>query len=307
MISVIVPVYNVERYLRRCVDSILDQTYSDYEVLLIDDGSTDGSPIICDEYAEKYPNIFSFHKSNTGLSDVRNIGVKKSKGEFVTFIDSDDMVSPDYLYELYALIKKYDADMSCGSFVFFDDSAVPAFESKNNNCRVYSGKDACQMLMYGKDFVTSSCNILLKRNIALENPFPVGKYHEDERTTFRYMLASVRVAITDRNLYYYYQRAGSIMHTPGKPVLDEIDAADNYYEVCKNLGVNLKRAARYKKFNLLREILQTYPDLKEYNPEKHEYAVRSIKLCAFLVFFDKNVSNHIRKIIIKILLGKTGF
>ena len=106
MISVIVPIYKVEKYLRRCVDSILNQSYTDFELLLIDDGSPDGCPQICDEYAQQDTRVRVFHKPNGGLSDARNYGLDRMKGEYVSFIDSDDYVGPDYLTVLVELAKK---------------------------------------------------------------------------------------------------------------------------------------------------------------------------------------------------------
>ena len=107
MISVIVPIYKVEKYLRRCVDSILNQSYTDFELLLIDDGSPDNCPQICDEYARRDDRVRVFHKPNGGLSDARNYGIDRMKGDYVSFIDSDDYVGPDYLKILMDLIKEY--------------------------------------------------------------------------------------------------------------------------------------------------------------------------------------------------------
>lgn len=105
MISVVVPVYEVELYLRRCINSIMNQTYESFELILVDDGSTDGCPQICDEYADKYGNVYVIHKNNGGLSDARNVGTLAARGEYVTYIDSDDYVSPDYLEVLWRLKK----------------------------------------------------------------------------------------------------------------------------------------------------------------------------------------------------------
>ena len=112
MISVIVPIYKVEKYLHRCVDSILNQSYTDFELLLIDDGSPDRCPQICDEYARQGDRIRVFHKSNGGLSDARNYGLDRMQGDYVSFIDSDDYVGPDYLKTLMELISEYDVPVA---------------------------------------------------------------------------------------------------------------------------------------------------------------------------------------------------
>ena len=113
MISIIVPVYNVEKYLNRCIDSILKQIYIDFEIILVNDGSTDSSGIICEYYHEQYPQIITvIHQNNQGLSQARNTGLEQAKGEYITFIDSDDFISPNYLYVLLKNMKMYDADIS---------------------------------------------------------------------------------------------------------------------------------------------------------------------------------------------------
>ena len=118
LVSVIVPIYNVEQYLRRCIDSVLAQTYTNYELILVDDGSPDACGKICDEYAARNPKIKVIHQKNQGLSAARNNAVPKSNGEYITFIDSDDFVSKDYLQYLVSLIQKYDAQISAGGFVY---------------------------------------------------------------------------------------------------------------------------------------------------------------------------------------------
>ena len=119
MISVIVPVYNVEKYLSRCIDSILNQTYKDYEIILIDDGSKDSSGKICDEYAKNHNNISVIHTKNRGLSAARNTGTENSHGEYITFVDSDDLISNSFLSDLYTLIVNNNADISLCNFQLY--------------------------------------------------------------------------------------------------------------------------------------------------------------------------------------------
>ena len=115
LISVVVPIYNVENYIKKCVDSILSQTYKNLEIILVDDGSPDNCPQICDEYAQKDNRIKVIHKENGGLSDARNAGIDISKGKFITFIDSDDYIEKDYVEVLYNSIKENASDMAIGS------------------------------------------------------------------------------------------------------------------------------------------------------------------------------------------------
>ena len=131
LISVIVPVYNVELYLQQCIDSILNQTYSNLEIILIDDGSTDNSSIICDINLEKDHRIKVIHKQNGGLSNARNVGVKNAQGKFVAFIDSDDYISEDYIEVLYRLICKYNADISVCRFRYVFGNVEDQVDGKN--------------------------------------------------------------------------------------------------------------------------------------------------------------------------------
>ncbi len=221
MISVIVPVYNVEKYLSRCIDSILNQTYTDYELILVDDGSTDNSGKICDDYAEKKSNIKVIHQKNGGLSSARNTGTDNSKGSYITFIDSDDLVSNTYLETLFELLKKYDADISCCDFSFFYDESEIVNEQNNILEKCLDGETALEEMLYGKMHGSSACAILMKRSIAETYKFPIGKFHEDDFVTFSYYGAAKKVAVTSEKMYYYFQRAVSIMHRPfGQSALD---------------------------------------------------------------------------------------
>ena len=128
LISVIVPIYNVENYLRKCLDSILEQTFHNLEILLVNDGSTDGSGQICQEYVEKDNRIRYFEKENGGLSDARNYGIEQAQGEYLTFVDSDDWVTETYIEELYSKLQYYNADISICNYFRFQDSNVTFYK-----------------------------------------------------------------------------------------------------------------------------------------------------------------------------------
>lgn len=138
-ISIIVPIYNVEKFLPRCVESLVNQTYGNIEILLIDDGTKDNSAIMCDEYAKKYNNVKAFHKKNGGLSDARNYGIEKATGKYIAFVDSDDFVNKDYCKILYNNLIKNDADISiCDFQIFTDTSRID--ENKEEITNVYTRK-----------------------------------------------------------------------------------------------------------------------------------------------------------------------
>ena len=211
MISVIVPAYNVKKYVEKCVDSIINQTFSDYELILVDDGSTDGTSELCDELAKKSDKIRVFHKENGGLSDARNLGMDKAKGEYITFIDSDDYVAPTYLEELYVPIYKDDADVSITPTVWFFENAQPVADNKVGY-EIASAEAAVQKMLLREKISHTAGGKLYKKELWENIYFPVGRLYEDYLTTFLVMENVKKVGITNAALYYYLQREDSIMH-----------------------------------------------------------------------------------------------
>lgn len=209
-ISIIVPIYKVEKYLCRCIDSILKQTFSDYELILVDDGSPDKCSEICDEYAAKDDRIKVIHKKNGGLSDARNAGLHIASGEFVAFVDSDDWVTTDYLETLYNCIINEDADIcECGIIRTTGEVTLSTIEVETVNS--YSTQEALKLLIEDKVFHQHVWNKLYRRSIFNGILFPVNKTNEDEFWTYQVFGNAKKVVSTNRALYYYYQRSDSIM------------------------------------------------------------------------------------------------
>lgn len=154
-ISVVIPIYNVEKYLRKCVDSVLNQTISNYEIILVDDGSPDGCPAICDAYAAKYPNVIALHKANGGLSDARNYGVQHASADYVVFVDSDDYVEPEYLESLWKLHVKYGADIAVQGVRRETESGKLLNTVESSVEHALAPKDALARMLIGKRLVFS--------------------------------------------------------------------------------------------------------------------------------------------------------
>lgn len=268
LVGIVVPVYKVEKYLDKCVESIINQTYRNFELILVDDGSPDNCPQICDEYAEKYEFIKSVHKKNGGLSDARNYGLNYVSGSYVTFIDSDDYVSHDYLEVLVGLQKKYDADICVGGLCTFYEGDEPNVTNKVKDM-VFSGLQALEHMLYQDMLDTSACAMLIPTKVARDNLFPVGKYHEDEFTTYKYYSDVKKVAVTSKSLYFYLQRRGSIMHVFGQASIDELEAADNLVDVCMKQWPDLVNAAKAKKFSDYCQVLLSTQKLKNEHPEMY--------------------------------------
>ena len=211
LISVIVPIYNVEKYLDRCVDSIINQTYKNLEIILVDDGSPDNCPQMCDDYAKKDRRIKVVHKENGGLSDARNVGMKVATGEYVSFIDSDDYVSLDFYETLLETIVDNDSDIvECGVVKFYENEK---FDKYNNDLKVtnYDTVDALDGLISESPFKQHVWNKLYKSSVALDIPYAVGKLNEDEFWTYQIFGKAKKVTRIYKTMYYYFQRGSSIM------------------------------------------------------------------------------------------------
>ena len=241
MISIIVPVYKVEPYLRQCVDSILGQTYRDIEVLLIDDGSPDRCGEICDEYAEKDDRVRVFHTENRGLSAARNLGLREARGEYIGFVDSDDWIEPDMYEVLLRRIQETEADIGvCGfSYDYLNTSECsPCVEA------VYDSVGAVGALICG-DLRKQVMNKLWSRQAAMLLRFPEGRVYEDIFTVYKVLMQANKVATVHQPLYRYRQRKGSIARTyPMKNLIDYWEAIHERYEdlkSTKNLEAELRK------------------------------------------------------------------
>lgn len=210
-ISVVIPVYNVEKYLRKCVDSILNQTISNYEVILVDDGSPDGCPGICDEYAAQHANVIALHKANGGLSDARNYGVQHASAEYVVFVDSDDYVDPEYLESLWKLHMKYDADIAVQGVQRETENGKLLNAIESSIERITIPEKVLALMFVGKEIGIFAVAKLYPRSFLQNVPFPVGKLHEDIFTTYLLLDQGAKVAIGNESHYHYVIRDGSIL------------------------------------------------------------------------------------------------
>lgn len=260
-ISVIVPVYNVEPYLRRCVDSILNQTFSDFECILVDDGSPDGCPAICDEYAEKDSRVKVIHKKNGGLSDARNVGLDKANGKYVSFIDSDDWIHPQMLEILYKGLMDNNVLISICEYKLVEHqepyTAVtePIFEKR-----------------YGMDFLITNniiaviaCSKLYDKRLFDGIRYPYGKWHEDEFVTYKLLYKAETIAYTVKPLYFYFQNENGITKSAYTTKhLDALDAMEERDKFLKQHNLlECRKLAMYKYINWLKRQFE----MTAYDPE----------------------------------------
>lgn len=210
LISIIVPVYNVEEYLIPCVDSILNQTYKTFEIILVDDGSTDRSGEICDELEKKDVRISVHHKPNGGLSDARNYGMKYANAEYITFIDSDDTISPYFLDVLMSKMIEKDADIVQCSHTSREEN----LDTGTGNEYSYNGEEGIKQFLLRKNVYVAAWGKLYKTELFKDIKFPYGRINEDVCTTYKVIYRAKKTVCLDHALYWHRMRQGSIMRSP---------------------------------------------------------------------------------------------
>lgn len=215
LISVIVPVYNVEAYLSRCVDSILAQTYKNLEIILVDDGSTDNCGNLCDEYAQRDPRIRVIHKTNGGLSSARNAGIDVAAGEYLGFVDSDDWISAEMYETLYSLIEKYKVSLAFGGrFDYSSRSHVETIGLCPLKEEVISGEEVVRRIFTWDQLDSAAWDKLYHRDLFADIRYPIGLIGEDVPTTYRLAMKAEKAVACPLPFYHYFHREGSISMTP---------------------------------------------------------------------------------------------
>lgn len=244
LISIIVPVYNVEQYLEECADSLLAQTYSPIEIILVDDGSADSSGRICDMYAQKYDSVRVIHQANGGLSAARNTGIASARGSYITFVDSDDRLDPGALARMHRACMENSAQICACSFLYFEKfgekyapgGGLPGHPLPD---AVLTPADALRAIYtpYGAPMVTA-CNKLFDARLFEGFAFPVGRLHEDSFTIHTLLGKCSHIVTLSDKLYLYRQRPGSITHASAVKVgaLDAVEALYARYVYLKERG-----------------------------------------------------------------------
>lgn len=246
LISIILPVYNCQKYLCQCIDSIISQTFTQWELIIIDDGSNDGSSEICDEYSARDKRIFVVHKENTGVSDSRNIAIRLCKGEWVGFVDADDWVEPEMYSKLYAAAIEENADVSvCGlQMDFLDKSAINAISEKR---LCFNKQESLRVLWRKKPFQNYLCDKLFRREV-VSDIFPVGQKYEDVYVLPRWFMNVEKCVVINDVLYHYRMRHSSITNCGS--MKNELDfmysQVSIFYYLCDETGV-LKAAGDVSK------------------------------------------------------------
>ena len=273
-ISVIVPVYNVEHYIERCLHSILTQTYRNLEIVLVDDGSTDNSGVVCEKYARQDSRIRVCHKPNGGLSDARNYGISRAVGSYLTFVDSDDYIDPDYMEYLFDLLSANRAEMSiCQHYIQYPSKEFWKVLSGED---VLSPKTCIERMLYHDVIDTSAWAKLYRRDLFDGILYPKGKLFEDIATTYALMMKCEKIAVGYEAKYHYVINADSIVNRPfheGKLELLEMTdkMAADVLKVYPDLEKAALRRRVYARFSTLNQMLRS-----EAYPEKRREIIRFI-------------------------------
>lgn len=260
LISIIIPVYNVEKYLDACLISVISQTYENFEAILINDGSTDGSPEICNSFVKRDPRFRLYTTENRGLSMARNKGMDEARGEFICFLDSDDMYHERYLETLHDLILQYDADFSCCAFTRKDP---PKWSTEPPHIYVESGEEILDHMNRDDVIKTVVWNKLYKRKLIEDNhlSFEAGRLYEDMLFSPPVLYHSKCAVFTDERLYYYRVRKDSIMQRKfSEKSLHFHDSICRRAEYFLKLG---KNDLYYKEIDHL--IFKLYKDLDDFD------------------------------------------
>lgn len=256
MISVIVPVYKVEKFLPFCVKSILAQTCSDWELILVDDGSPDRCGEICEQFARQDGRIRVLHKENGGLADARNAGTAVARGEYITYIDSDDWVAPQLLERLLEQAQITGADVVVCDMAKTDSEEM-TFENTNARPKSFTGPQAMEEMLYQTQFDTSAWGKLFRSELCKKFLFPKGRLYEDLFTIYKILFAAQTVVYLPQVLYAYRKNPDSIMYRKfDRRNLDELDAADAIETFVEENCPQFLPAARARKFSSYSQVLR---------------------------------------------------
>lgn len=297
LVSIIVPVYNIEKYLKRCVDSLIRQTYKNLEIILVDDGSTDSSGFICNACENMDDRVKVIHKINGGLSDARNVGIKAARGEYITCIDGDDFVSPVFLENLWTAVKESGCEIATSWFIdFYEGDKIPEAKKVNiKDIQVLDKQGFYAKLLYQDGVEISAWGKLYKADLFRGVEYPVGKLYEDIPTTYLLVEKTKKIAVIPNVDYFYFQRRTSIAKAAfSLRKMDAIRHMDSFrIFITENYPI-LKKAAECRYLSTVCNILfQIESNDEKYEKEK-KILWEEVKKYRKCVLFDSSARKKAR-------------
>lgn len=293
MISVVIPVYNTENYLEECLNSVVEQTYKNLDIILIDDGSTDKSGEICDIYAKKDNRIRVYHIENSGQSVARNSGIKIANGKFISFIDSDDWIDKEFYEKMISHLEKYDADIAvCGRKLIYPNKSIIKFV--DTAPKIFNKKKALEELMLARSFDSSTCDKLYKMDLFKNVRYPCDKTSEDHAVVYKLILNSSKIVHIGDALYYYRKGiAGSVSERIEPKSYDLIEIKE---QVVNEIVYNYPE---------LEKIAQTYLNSSIIGLKSRiEMSSKEVQESTDITGFIEKVDNLFKSKILQILLDK---
>lgn len=308
-ISVIIPMYNTEAFIKDCLDSLVAQTFTDFEAIIIDDGSTDNGARIAASYASSDSRFRVIGQLNKGISEARNTGLKIMRGEYVTFVDSDDCVAPNFLEMLFYIARLHQADIACSSIQSFKKSyETEGTSPENANSACYLAEKAACISLYQDSLPDySAWNKLYKASLWKGKRFPAGQFFEDLAVIPEILNDANKVAVTKAKLYFYRKRSDSVLATKfdvSKLVL--LDTAENVFEKMKHTSKPLYKAARSMLLSASFSILMRTDETEEF-AEYRKKALEHIRKYRLGTFFDINIRMRNRMAILLSYLPRSLF
>lgn len=290
-ISVIIPMYKVEEYLKKCIESILKQTYANLEIIFVDDGSPDKCGEICEEYKKKDSRIKVIHKENGGLSDARNKGIDVATGKYVTFIDSDDYIEENYIEFLYNLMKKYNADISIGSHkIIYNNRIIDKSTYKEFS---ENSEKVLEKILYDDGVDLSAWGKLYKIELFNEIRFPKGRLYEDSATTYKLIDLANVIAVSSRPIYNYVMRNNSISQGDfNLKKMELITSTNEMTDFIKKEYPNLEKACNRRMMWAYLSTLSQLAKSKKRNKDVEKQLLYYINKNRNKVLKDKKISNR---------------
>lgn len=284
LISVVIPVYKVEKYLGKCLDSIINQTYKNLEIIVVNDGSPDNCSKIIEEYSKKDKRIKVINKVNGGLSDARNVGIENSNGKYISFVDSDDYVSKYYFETLYNNLNKYNCEISICNQIIFEEKDTIVDKINSEDIKIYNSTEALKLMLYQKKINNSAWGKLYLKSLFEKVRYPKGKIYEDIPTTYKTFLNSEKICVSSCKYYFYLKRNNSISSKFSENTLDILE---NVYAMKEDL----KRYSEYNNAVNSRVINAEFFILRQIDKNKYtdiyQKIIKSIKNKRKSVLFDK--------------------
>jgi len=295
-VSVIVPIYNVEPYLDRCVKSIVNQTHKNLEIILVNDGSPDRCPQICDEWQKRDDRIKVIHKTNGGIASARNTGLDNAAGDFISFIDSDDFITDNFIETLYNLCAEYNCDIAqCNFIKVYNDDIIPC--AQEDNIRVFSNIEMLHNI-YNELYVPTivPANKLYKKHLFESIRYPTGNTHDDEATIHKVIHRAGKIAVSEKKMYMYYQNSGgAILSKYNRKRLGYIEALEDRIQYFSDNGLNELRDKTMERY--CSSIIVAYINSGDHIPDCQDILNELMDKykCAYKkVLFQKNTSLYVK-------------